>query len=545
MARKSGAREASDGAEALDRALDELLTSISSGDVLSAEMQASSLIALPLLTGGTDAEYEVLATALIAAAEARAHEPEEAAAFFRLVMTLGPRAVKRQASEALAYLTGDGIYPPEWVSGIGKPVTGQAYRGRDTFGDHEAILVTFSYADAEHALVVSLDVAELPTIVSVSPITDVPRALKFFEEGEGLIKRLEPIALSEARRRIEVPLAKAGQDPGVELDTSTLLALPLARSRVRRLPAPEPGMAVTYTAADRAAAVDDFLRSREAAEAGDPDVARFWAQALTGYSSRVPDEPPGQAGRNRLGAALLVYVPTTFTLSRGHIDGMGPAVTAWARWAARRQGLDEAATQTLLTHLATVLGDFQGAYDDPDNVAARGYVRDIAMPDADAAWLADCRARRELAAPLPEDRDPDDGAVDPAGPDGRAVLVASEFGPCDLEGADADEFLAAASRVVEELWHDDPPATWQAGKSLLAAGHDAHDVIHLLVESRSKSWRSALRRHHVVAERGVVGAEPPDVGDPVVGHLRDPVRVADLAAADRDEVEVAALEPAR
>jgi len=162
--------------------------------------------------------------------------------------------------------------------------------------------------------------------------------LKFFEEGDGLIEHLEPIALSEARRRIEVPLAQAGQDPDVELDTSTLLALPLTRSRLRRLPTPEPGMAVTYSAADRAAAVDDFLRSPEAADAGDPDVARFWAQALTGYSSRVPDEPPAQAGRHRLGSALLVYVASTFTLSAGQIDGMRPAVTAWARWAARRQG---------------------------------------------------------------------------------------------------------------------------------------------------------------------------------------------------------------
>jgi hypothetical protein len=463
----------------------ELWASISSADVLSAEMQASSLIALPLLTGGAGAEYELLAAALISAAEARGHEPE-GAAFLRLVMALGPRTVKRQASEALAEFTDDGIYPPEWVTSIGKPAPGQAYRGRDTFGDHEAILVTFSYGDAEHALLVSLDLAELPTVVSVSLITDVPRVLKFFEDGGDLIERLEPIALSEARRRIEGPLTQAGQDLDYEIETSTLLALPLAQSRVRRLPAPETGPAVTYTAADRAAAVDDFLRSPEAVSAGDPDVTRFWAQALTGYSSRVADEAPAQAGRHKLSAALLVYVASTFTLSAAHIDGMPPAVAAWARWAARRQGLTEAPTETLLTHLATALDNFQAAYDDPANVVARGYVRDVATADADAAWLADCRARRELAAPLPENRDPDDAAVDPAGPDGRAALVAAEFGECDLEGADTDEFLAAASRVVEELWHDDPPATWQAGKSLLAKGHDQHDVIHLLAESRSR-----------------------------------------------------------
>ena len=161
--------------------------------------------------------------------------------------------------------------------------------------------------------------------------------------------------------------------------------MPFARSRVRRLPTPEPGTAITYTVADRAAAVDEFLRSPAAADAGDPDVARFWAQVLTGYSSRVADEPPAQAGRHKLGAALLVYVASTFSLSAGQIDGMRPAVTTWARWAGRRQGLDEAATETLMAHLATVLGDFQATYDDPGNAAARGYVRDIAMPDADAA----------------------------------------------------------------------------------------------------------------------------------------------------------------
>ncbi len=485
MAKKIRATRQGEATEALDRAMAELLASISAGDVLDAEMQVSSLIALSL-AGGTEAEHSVLTVALIDAAEARANDPEAAAAFLRLLMALGPRAVKRRASEALADLTGDGIYPPEWVNDIGKPAPGQAYRGRDRFGDREAVLVTFSYGDAEHALLVLLDLAELPMASSVSLSTDFPRLMKFFEDDDEFFERLEPVALSEARRRIEGPLAQAGQDPDVELDTITLLALPLARSRVRRLPAPEPGQAVSYTAADRAAGVADFLHSSGAADAGDPEVARFWAQALTGYSSRVTDEPPDQPGRHKLGAALLVYVAGTFTLTAAQLDGMGPAVTAWTRWAARRRGLGEEATETLMTHLASLLTEFPAAYDDQDNAVARGYVRDIATPDADAAWLADCRARRELAAPLPENRDPGVAAIDPADPDGRAVLVASEFGTCDLDGADPDEFLATTRRVVEELWRGDPPGTWQAAKSLLAKGHDGHDVIHLLVESSSR-----------------------------------------------------------
>jgi hypothetical protein len=311
--------------------------------------------------------------------------------------------------------------------------------------------------------------------------------MKLFEaDDDEFFERLEPVALSEARRRIEGPLARAGQDPDVEIGTTTLLALPLARSRARRLPAPEPGHAASYTAADRADAVAEFLHSPEAADAGDPEVARFWAQALTGYSSRVADEPPAQPGRHKLSAALLVYVAGTFTLTAAQFEGIRPAVTAWTRWAARRQDLGEAATETLMTHLAALLDEFPAVYDDPDTGMARTYVGDIATPDVDAAWLADCRARRELAAPVPENRDPDDENIGPADPDGRALLVESEFGTCDPEGADPDEFLATARRVVEELWHDDPSGTWQAAKSLLAKGHDAHDVIHLLVASRGQ-----------------------------------------------------------
>ena len=47
--------------------------------------------------------------------------------------------MKRQASEDLADLAADGVYPPEWVTGIGKAVLGQAYRARDAFGDQELI----------------------------------------------------------------------------------------------------------------------------------------------------------------------------------------------------------------------------------------------------------------------------------------------------------------------------------------------------------------------------------------------------------------------
>lgn len=457
-----------------------LWATIGAGDVLNAEIQTSALVTLPELSDAS-ADAGTLAAALVDAASTRQYGPV-GAAFLRLLMALGPRSVRREAREALAEFTDDGIYPADWVAGIGKPAPGAAWRAYDVFGDREAIVVTFSYPDAEeHALLVGLDLFEIPAVSMVMVSTDAAGLIKSMRDEIKLFEHFEPISLADARQRIENPLAEAGggSDPG--LDNASLLFLPLARSRVRRLPASETGRSVTYTAADRASAVDDFLRSPWAADAGDPETARFWAEVLTGYSSRVPGEPPGQVGPEKLASMLLVHAASTFTLSARQHASLPRTVTAWARWAASRQQLDQVATSRLMEHLAKILDEFTAAYDNPYNAASRSYLRDIARSDADAAWLADQRARRETAAPLAGERDPSVADVDATEPAGRAALVASEFATCMPEGAAGQDFIAAATRVVEELWADDPAGTWRAAKRLMGEGLDRHDVIHALV----------------------------------------------------------------
>ena len=98
---------------------------------------------------------------------------------------------------------------------------------------------------------------------------------------------------------------------------------------------------------------------------------------------------------------------------------MRQAVTAWSRWAAARQGVDEEAADTLVAYLDDKLNDFAAVYDDEESTALRRHVEDLVTADVDLAWLAELRARRELAARLPDDRDPDDEDIDasrPAGP---------------------------------------------------------------------------------------------------------------------------------
>jgi len=451
---------------------------VSAGDVLNAEFQTSAFVVMPRLTGGSAKEIELLAAALVGEASRHPSGPE-GAAFLRLLMSLGSRSVKRAASKALAEFTEDGNYPPSWVTSIGKPVPRRAWREYDVFGDREVIVVTFSYDDAEHALLVAIDLAELPTVGMVGMGEDVDGMLKTLQDNAETFERLEQITLAEARLHIEAPLARSGDDPDFELDSSSILFLPLARSRVRRLPPDDPGRAVAYTAADRAAAIDEFLRSPEAVDAGDPDSARFWATVLTGYSSRVLHEPPAQVGPHKLAAMLLVHVASTFTLTPPQHEGMRQAVTAWTRWAAERQGLDEAATDLLMTRLPQLIDEFQAAYDEPNSVLGRSYLHDVATPDADMTWLADQLARREFAAPLPENRGPDVEAIDATDPAGRREIAVAEFAGC-VEGADAVQLLIAVTRIVEAAWTDNPPATWEKAKRLLAEGHSRHEAIHRL-----------------------------------------------------------------
>jgi hypothetical protein len=466
----------------LDHALAELWKSIAAGDVLNAEFQTSAFVAMPELTGGSPEEAETLADALIDAASTHPSgtDGSEAAVFCRLLMSLGSRSVKRAASQALAEFTADDIYPPGWVTSIGKPAAGRAWRQYDVFGESEVIAVTFSYSGAEHTLLVAIDLSELPTVDMIAMGDDPDGMLKTLGDEAGPHQRLAEITLAEARRRMEGPLARAGDDPDYDLDESTILFLPLARSRVRRLPSDDPGRAVAYTAADRAAAVEEFLGSPEAAEAGHPDAARFWATVLTGYSSRVPDEPPAQVGPHKIAAMLLMHVAYTFTLTAAQRAGMEPAVTAWTRWAARRQGLDEAATDLVMTSAAEILDAFPDQYDLAYAAASRGYLRDVATPDVDLSWLAGQFARRQFAAPLPGERDPQADDIDATDPRGRAKIALAEFADCAGEGADTVRLLTAVARIVEEAWNDNPSTTWEKAKQLLAEGHNRHDVIHTL-----------------------------------------------------------------
>jgi hypothetical protein len=480
---KTAGTAKADGAYPVAAALADLRSAIEAGDQLAAEVRTAALLATTAVGGGRRDEADRFAASMLAAA-VRWDSRDAAAALCRLVMALGPANVKKMASGALRELTLRGVYPPEWVSGICKPVPGQAWRRFDVFGDDEAIAVTYSYGETRFAALAMIDLTLVPAAVTVGIAAD-PDKLMASLEGNSPLERWEQIPLAEARRRLEAPLARAGTGMYRELSSTSVAFLPVVRAYARRLPAQEGGVA-TYTAADRAAAVDDFLSSEPAAaaDAVASDVLRFWAQALTGYSGRVPDEPPAQVGPRKL-TALLGHVANTFTMTQAQLAGARPAVTAWATWAAARQGLDESATAQLLASVPKAADGFAAAYADHRSAVSRAYLRDVASPDADVTQLAAVVTRRSVAVPFPgtdEAGEPAADVADPLGPAARAALVASEFASCQLAGNQSrEDLIGEANRVVEELWSGEPAATWDAARRLVAEGRSRHDVVHALM----------------------------------------------------------------
>src|SRR5205085_11343915 len=107
------------------------------------------------------------------------------------------------------------------------------------------------------------------------------------------------------------------------------------------------------------------------------------AEVLTGYSGRIPGEPPDQVGPRKLAHILLGHVPNTFVLTpaqRGHLE---PAVTAWLRWSAARRELGEAGTTVLMEQLPRVLSRFGEACEPPDAATVRCYAACLARSAGD------------------------------------------------------------------------------------------------------------------------------------------------------------------
>lgn len=457
---------------------------LAAGGPLEAEMLAAAVLALPAREALGPELGELFASTLC---EAAGEQPSpESAALLRGLAAVVPPWLRRVAVDALGAVTAAGHYPPDWAELIGRARPGEAWRSFDVFGDTETVAITFWYGETAHAVVVQVDRCREPTALRVGVLPDVDQVRAALDPGEDPLTRTESIELADARARV-APALDPDREPDPDPDGATgslaealLLSLPVARARLRRLPATDRPAPPDYQAADRAAVVAEFLASPYAAEAGEEKTARFWAEVAAGYSASVPGDPPARIGPLKLPHLLLSYVPNTFALTADQRRGLPEAITAWTGWAARRQQLAEPALAAVRERLAQVLASFDEAYDDPDSAWRRGYLADLSATTTDAAVLAEALQRRALALPLPDD-DRRLRRLELTDPAARRTLVEQAYRDCEPpEGVSGAEFVAAAVRVCEQLWQDDPPQLWRRASRLAEAGVSDHEIIHQL-----------------------------------------------------------------
>src|SRR5436305_15270926 len=92
---------------------------------------------------------------------------------------------------------------------MGKAAPGQAWRRYDVFGDDEAIAVTFSYGEAEHGIVVQVDLAGIPVATTIGVSSNAAKLIEAISGNNDAIDRSEQITRAEPRGRMLRPLDTA------------------------------------------------------------------------------------------------------------------------------------------------------------------------------------------------------------------------------------------------------------------------------------------------------------------------------------------------
>ena len=157
---------------------------------------------------------------------------------------------------------------------------------------------------------------------------------------------------------------------------------------------------------------------------------------------------------------------------------------AWTAWVVQRQGFGEGDVTELRQTLTEVLGAFDEAYDDPDVVPVRAYLRDVAVTVTDGDIRREVLHRRSIAVSQAGARL--DGhtsfGLDASDPGQRAAGLRNEFAGCTSPpGMGPRRVAGGFETVAAQLWDDDPPETWQTAKKLLSEGLPPHETLHELV----------------------------------------------------------------
>lgn len=135
------------------------------------------------------------------------------------------------------------------------------------------------------------------------------------------------------------------------------------------------------------------------------------------------------------------------------------------------------------------------------------YVADLS-PTLPRAEVDNAVDRRVFAIPFygTTIRGEDFPTLNPADPAQRALLIEGEHTEFhealtdpswegEVDGVNPRLHLALHEIIVNQLWDDNPPQTWQAARRLRGRGKERHDILHELMGVAIEHMHPVLARH--------------------------------------------------
>jgi hypothetical protein len=425
------------------------------------------------------------------------------------IACLGTAHQAASAEQAALQLMERGVARPGWAEHVGAVVAAECYLNSDSYGDRDEVICVFSYAGEEqHALVVVVDYNAAGMARDGWVTSRVSKLLDCCGRGSSTFTQIEP---PQARRLLESALAATERADEPPISESFPSYHAFIRARVRTLPPslaaggawrdPDghsgplawPGTArsgatmagvagarrPSWRKDRRAALVAEFLASDEAEDVSDREAASRCADHIVAYGCDQDFGRPMRMSPRKAETFLLDWLPRKVMLSAAEQHTMPHVLVAWVRWAGTREGRTEDEIRATLDAVFDSMGTFTRVYHDPVSFGLEPGLVARLLPDSDLEALP----RRVFAFGVLQGsyRGTDLGALDPAQPDDRRILLAADHDtPAGRAGGEEhiDQHLALADR----LWRGDPPELWEAAQRLLDLGEDRHAVLHTLID---------------------------------------------------------------
>jgi hypothetical protein len=430
-------------------------------DPLNAEMATSQLL--------SRAEPGFVAD--VTAYAARKATPV-ALAMLRVLQMLARAEDERSSARSAAELVAArGTSEPPWWGALESVTLVQSVQIADIYGDEVTVVLLFARSGKQHALafVIDFNLVGQPVVEILLPPDAAGHLDDLREEcASSDVLELAEISPQRARRLIENGL----RAPDLEVDTS---GIAFALARLRLMPPPEPApVPREYSAAEREAIVSEFFA--EADGVVDTEFNRAYIRAIVDFGCDDDSGRPLRIGPGKLETLFAEVVPPAD-------DDVAPDVLrAWVRWAGTKSELPEPAIVGLLAAL-------DESFEVDADLPLDAYL-DGVEPDADSLEVEAVLERRLFAMPdyTAEILGEELGALDPASPEDRHLLLVGEYPEYQealddpsseviIDGVNPRLFISIREIVVNQLWDNTPPETWEAARRLIEAGHDRKTIL--------------------------------------------------------------------